>query len=208
MRVLPNPPTHFCLTTLIFQYTGASSLPRTKDPSSHNVQQGHSLLHIQLEPWVPSCVLFGWWFSPWELWGAGVGQVWLVDTVFLPMRCKPLQLLQSFPELLHLGPCAQSKGWLQVSASEFVRLWNTAISDFVCKLFLESSIESGFGVCIWDGSPGRAVFGWSLLQSLLHNLSVLPPMSILLPLIRMETSTLWSSFFLSFMCSVKCILIF
>jgi hypothetical protein len=22
---------------------------------------------VQLEPWVPPCVLFGWWFSPWEL---------------------------------------------------------------------------------------------------------------------------------------------
>ena len=25
---------------------------------------------MQLEPLVPPCVLFGWWFSPWELWGA------------------------------------------------------------------------------------------------------------------------------------------
>jgi hypothetical protein len=23
---------------------------------------------MQLEPWVPPCVFFGWWFSPWELW--------------------------------------------------------------------------------------------------------------------------------------------
>jgi hypothetical protein len=30
---------------------------------------GHLLLHIQLEPWVPPCVFFDWWFSPWELWG-------------------------------------------------------------------------------------------------------------------------------------------
>ena len=28
----------------------------------------------------PPCVLFGWWFSPWELW-----KVWLVDIVVLPM---------------------------------------------------------------------------------------------------------------------------
>ena len=26
------------------------------------------------------CILFGWWFSPWELW-----VVWLVDIVVLPM---------------------------------------------------------------------------------------------------------------------------
>jgi hypothetical protein len=40
-----------------------------------------SLLHIELEPWVPpSCVLFGWWLSPWELWG-----YWLVHIVVPPM---------------------------------------------------------------------------------------------------------------------------
>ena len=35
---------------------------------------------MQLEPWLPPCVLFGWWFSPWELLG-----VWLVDIVVLPV---------------------------------------------------------------------------------------------------------------------------
>jgi hypothetical protein len=38
--------------------------------------QGHPLLQIWLEPWVPLCVLLGWWFRPWEL--------WLVDIVVLP----------------------------------------------------------------------------------------------------------------------------
>jgi len=33
-----------------------------------DVQQDHPLLHMQLEPWVPLSVLFGWCFSPWELW--------------------------------------------------------------------------------------------------------------------------------------------
>jgi hypothetical protein len=33
-----------------------------------DVWLGHPLLHMQLKPWVPPCVLFGWWFSPWELW--------------------------------------------------------------------------------------------------------------------------------------------
>ena len=35
MRVLPHPPTHSLLTDLAFPYTGASSLHRTKDLSSH-----------------------------------------------------------------------------------------------------------------------------------------------------------------------------
>jgi hypothetical protein len=36
----------------------------------------------------------------------------------------------------------------------------------VIKLLLASTIVSGFGGCIWDGSPGGAVSGWSFLQSL------------------------------------------
>jgi hypothetical protein len=42
----------------------------------------------------------------------------------------------------------------------------------VTKHFLKSTITSGFGVCIWGGSPIRAVSGWPFLQSLLHILSL------------------------------------
>jgi hypothetical protein len=35
--------------------------PRASPPIDE--QLGHPLLHIQLEPWVPPCALFGWWFS-------------------------------------------------------------------------------------------------------------------------------------------------
>lgn len=64
VRVLPNPsPTPSHLPTLTFLFTGTSSLtgPRT---SPIDAQQCHPLLHMRLEPWVPPCVLFGWWFSP------------------------------------------------------------------------------------------------------------------------------------------------
>ena len=37
------------------------------------------------------CVLFGGWFSPWELW-----EVWLVDTIALPMGCETPSHSQSF----------------------------------------------------------------------------------------------------------------
>ena len=40
------------------------------------------------------------------------------------------------------------------------------------KHILASAIVSGFGVCMWDGSPCRAVSGWSFLQSLFHSLSL------------------------------------
>ena len=39
------------------------------------------------------------------------------------------------------------------------------------KDFLSSKIMSGFGVYIWDGSPGGAVSERPFLQSLLQNLS-------------------------------------
>jgi hypothetical protein len=71
---------------------------------------------------------------------------------------------------------------------------------------LASTIVSGFGDCVWDGSPGGAVSGWPFLQSP-HFVSETPPMGILFHLLRRtKVSTLWSSFFLSFMWFVNCIL--
>jgi hypothetical protein len=60
------------------------------------VLQDHSLLHMLLEPWVPSCVHFGWWFSPYKLW-----QVWLVDIILLRLGLQtplaPSVLSLNFP---------------------------------------------------------------------------------------------------------------
>jgi hypothetical protein len=64
MRVIPHPSTHSYLPT------GAFTGPMASSPI--DTQQGHLLLYMQLEPWVTPCVLFGWWFSPWELWGGGL----------------------------------------------------------------------------------------------------------------------------------------
>ena len=44
-------------------FTGARAAPPIDD------RLGHPLLHIQLEPQVPTCVFFDWWFSPRELGG-------------------------------------------------------------------------------------------------------------------------------------------
>jgi hypothetical protein len=60
-----------------------------------DVRLGHPLLHMQLEPWVPPCVLFGWWLSSWELWG-----YWLVHIVVLPMGLQT----PSAPWVLSLAP--------------------------------------------------------------------------------------------------------
>ena len=48
---------------------------------------------MQLEPWVPLCVLFGWWFSLWELWG-----FWFVDIVVLPMGLQTPTTLDFYNE--------------------------------------------------------------------------------------------------------------
>jgi hypothetical protein len=86
----PNPPTFASLSwhspTLGHRaFTG----PRTSPPI--DVRQVHSLLHMKLEPWVPTCVLFNWWFSPWELGGTD----WLI-LLFLQWDYKPFQILQFF----------------------------------------------------------------------------------------------------------------
>jgi hypothetical protein len=39
----------------------------------------------------------------------------------------------------------------------------------VIKHLLASTKVSGFGGCIWDGSPSGVVSGWPFLQFLLHN---------------------------------------
>jgi hypothetical protein len=52
-----------------------------------------------------------------------------------------------------------------------------------------------------------AVSGWPFLLSLLHIVSIFPPLSTLFPLLRRsKASTLWPSFFLRFLWSVNCIL--
>ena len=53
------------------------------------------ILHMQLRPWAPPCVLFGWWFSPWEIWG-----YWLVHIVVPPMELQT----PSAPWVLSLAP--------------------------------------------------------------------------------------------------------
>jgi hypothetical protein len=48
-----------------------------------------------LEPWVPPRVLFGWWFSPWKLWG-----YWLIHIVVPPMGLQT----PSAPSVISLYP--------------------------------------------------------------------------------------------------------
>jgi hypothetical protein len=52
---------------------GHGALMGPKASSLIDAWQGHPLLCMQLDPWVPPCVFLCWWFRPWEL--------WLVDVV-------------------------------------------------------------------------------------------------------------------------------
>jgi hypothetical protein len=73
LPTLSFPPWHF--PTLGHRTpSGPRAMPLT------DVRQGHPLPHMQPEPCIPTCVLFGCWSSSRELWG-----VWPIDTVAPPM---------------------------------------------------------------------------------------------------------------------------
>jgi hypothetical protein len=87
--------------------------------------------------------------------------------------------LQSASSILSLAPplgTLCSVQWLTVSIHLCIcqtlteplrrQLYQAPIS----KHFLASTIVSGFGICLWDGSPGGAVSRCPFLQSLLHSL--------------------------------------
>jgi hypothetical protein len=78
MSVLPYPPTHnsqpwHSPTLGHLAFTGPRASP------SIDARLGHPLLHMQLEPWVPPCVHFGWWLSP----GKSAGSDWWILLFFL-----------------------------------------------------------------------------------------------------------------------------
>jgi hypothetical protein len=170
----PNPPKPFPLPLLTNPPTTASwswhspilglrifTEPRASPPIDD--QLGHPLLYMQLEPWVPPCVFFGCWFSPRELWGYS-----LVHIVV------PLMGLQipSTPWVLSLAPSLEtlcSVQWMAVSICFCISqalaepLRRQLYQAPVSKLLLASTIASGFGGGIWDGSPGGAVSGWLFL---------------------------------------------
>jgi hypothetical protein len=67
-------PTHSHFSVLAFLYSGALSLYRTKDLSSHWCPTRSSSATYAAV--VPLCVCFGCWFSSWELWGVLVTSFW------------------------------------------------------------------------------------------------------------------------------------
>jgi hypothetical protein len=81
---------------------------------------------MQLEPWVPPCVFFGWWFIPRDLCVCGgVGGYWLVHIFVPPMRLWTPSAPWVFSLAPSLGTLCLSNGWLWGSTSVFVRHWHS-----------------------------------------------------------------------------------
>jgi hypothetical protein len=118
------------------------------------------------------CFFFEWWYTSKELWG-----YWLVHIDVPPMGLQT----PSAPWVLSLAPSLGtlcSVQWMTVSIHFCIcqalvephkrQLYQAPVS----KHLLVSTIVSGFGDCMWDGSPSGAVSGWSFLQVLLRTLSL------------------------------------
>jgi hypothetical protein len=160
-RVLTHPPTHpptitsppWHSPTLMNQaFTG----PRASPPI--DVQQGHPLLRMWLEPLVSPCVLLGWRFSPWKLWG-----YWLVNVV-LPMGLQT----PSATSVLSLTPALGRPCSVQWMAASIYLCICQALAEPLRRLlyqapvsmdFLASAIVSGFGNYRWDEFPDGTVSG-------------------------------------------------
>jgi hypothetical protein len=54
-------------------------------------------------------------------------------------QIRPLQLLQSFPKLLHWGPWAQFNSWLWAYASVLVRIWQSLSGNSCIRLLSAST---------------------------------------------------------------------
>jgi hypothetical protein len=149
-----------------------------------------------------SSILFGWWFSFSELWG-----VWLVDIIVLPMGLQtPYSSFSPFTDsstedsmLSPMVGCEHSESKASqetaISSSRQQALLGISNSVWVWCLYMEWLLRWG---SLW------MAFFFSI--SALHFVSVFPPVNIFFSLLRIEASTLWSSFFLSFTWSVNCIL--
>jgi hypothetical protein len=137
MRVFLHPPTH-------------SHLPALKFPIHWGIMPSldQGLLLLLMPDKAKLCYICGWRHGSLHVYSLVGGLVlessgesgWLILLFFL-WGCKLLHLLQSFLQLLHCGPRAQSNGWLWASTSVVVRLWQGLSGDSYIQL-LSSSFQN------------------------------------------------------------------
>ena len=119
-----------------------------------------------LEPWVPPCILFGWWFIPWEHWGN-----WLVHIVVPPLGLQT----PSAPWVLSPAPPLRtlcSVHWFAISIYFCIcqalaeSLWKQLYQASASKHLLASTIVSGI-VYEMDPQVGQslAVHSFSLCST-------------------------------------------
>ena len=69
---IPPPPAHQPIHShfpvLVFPTVEYQAFTEPRASPPIDVRQGHPMVHMRLDPWDPLCVLFGWWFSLWEIW--------------------------------------------------------------------------------------------------------------------------------------------
>jgi hypothetical protein len=163
---------------------------------------------MQLEPRVSPCVFFGWWFSPREFWG-----YWLVHIVVPPMGMQT----PSVSWVLFLAPSLGDPLLCPMDGCEHPLLYLSGTGRASQETAISGSCQQAFvgihnSVWFWWLFMGW-IPGWGSLWMVIPSVSasyfvfVTPSMGILFPLLRrIEVSTLWSSFLLSFMCFANCIL--
>jgi hypothetical protein len=194
------------------------------DPLTHPASDTSIPLHWGIEPsqdqgsLFPSmpykailCYIYGWRHGSlyvYSLAGVLASRIsgWLILFFFL-WGCKPLQLLQSFP-ISPISPMVGCKFLPLYSSGSGRASWETATSGSSqhALLGIHSSVWVWWLYMGWIPRWGSLSMAFPSVSAP-HFVTVFLPMSILFPLLRRtEVSTLWSSFFLSFMFSVNCIL--
>ena len=160
---------------------------------------------MQMESWVPPCVLFGWYFSPWELFV--VGWVGLVSWYC----CSSYGVKNLFSYFSYFLNTSIGDPWLSSMVGCKHPPMHMSGSGRACQeTAISGSCQHALvgihkSVCVWWlymewipmlGSP------WMVFPSVSapYFISVFAPMGILFPFLRRtEAPTLWFSFFLSFM---------
>jgi hypothetical protein len=163
---------------------------------------------MQLGSQVPPCVFFDWCFSPRELW-----EYWLVHIVVPPRGLQS----PSAPWELSLAPSLWTVCSVQWMTESIHFCISQALAETLRRQVCQAPdskhlLASAISIWVWwlfkEWIPRWDSFWMAIpLISAPHFVSVTLSMDILFPLLRrIKVSTLWSSFFSSFMCFASCML--